>query len=328
MLSLDGPAVPLAAAGARLRQGAQVAQLRIGFSTAVDGRVDKLVENLAVIKPTFVARGAPHLREGAQQDRSASAQGGRRRSSRRSSSGRVGVGRKASALRQAGREPQGLLALEYAIARQAGLLQAAAAIRRPAALLHLRQRAALAASCAEFFHAAGMPILEGYGLTETSAASFVNVPEQVPVRHGGHRPAGHRGEDCPRGRRDPHPRPRRHARLPQPPGGHRATRSTPTAGCTPGTSASSTDGFLRITDRKKDLIKTSGGKYVAPQMMEGKTQGPVPVRQPGGGARQQPQLLLGARSRWTRSRCASGPRRRAWRASPTPSSPRTRRCGR
>ena len=30
------------------------------------------------------------------------------------------------------------------------------------------------------------------------------------------------------------------------------------------------EGFLRITDRKKEIFKTSGGKYVAPQVMENK----------------------------------------------------------
>ena len=44
----------------------EAVQLQIGFPTAVDGRVDKIVENLAVVRPTFMAGAAADLREGAR----------------------------------------------------------------------------------------------------------------------------------------------------------------------------------------------------------------------------------------------------------------------
>ena len=127
--------------------------------------------------------------------------------------------------------------------------------------------APLAREIAEFFHAADILVLEGYGLTETSAATFVNRPTSfrfgtvgLPVP-GTEVKIAADGEILIRGRgvcaattTAPRTPPR---------------RWIPTAGSTPATSASlDDDGFLKITDRKKDIIVTAGGKNIAPQNIE------------------------------------------------------------
>ena len=54
--------------------------------------------------------------------------------------------------------------------------------------------AALNQEIAEWFHAAGITILEGYGLTECSAGGFVNHPDRLQVRHRRPGTARQRGE--------------------------------------------------------------------------------------------------------------------------------------
>ncbi len=239
--------------------------IAIGIPTAVDGRIDKIVDNLAVVRPTFMAA-APRIFEkvynkvvsGAQQA------GGLKLTIFRWA---LGVGRAASKEMQAGREPSGMLALQFKIADKLVFSK-------------LRERfggrvrffisgsAPLNREIAEFFHAAGLLILEGYGLTESSAASFVNRPESNkfgtvgPPLPGTEVKIAEDGEILFRGRGIMR-------------GYHNLADVTAETLLEGGWLATGdigeidADGHLRITDRKKDLIKTSGGKYVAPQSLEG-----------------------------------------------------------
>ena len=128
--------------------------------------------------------------------------------------------------------------------------------------------APLAKKIAYFFDLLGFHILEGYGLTETIAVTSVNLPGQNKLGTVG-RPLPavevkivEDGEILMRGRNVM----RGYLGLPE------ATAEViDKEGFfrTGDIGDMDSDGYLKITDRKKDLIKTSGGKYIAPQALEG-----------------------------------------------------------
>ncbi|NJP51587.1 long-chain fatty acid--CoA ligase [Streptomyces sp. SBST2-5] len=246
-------------------------QIEVGHVTAVDGRVDKIVENLPVVQPTYMAA-VPRIFEKVYNGVAAKAKAGGP-AKYKIFQWAAGVAREYAQITQdnfrrtgTASAPTGLkikhaLAdkLVYAKIREAfgGRLRAC-----------VSGSAALAPEIGYFFSGAGIHILEGYGLTESSAASFVNPGEAYRTGTVGKPLPGTEvriaddGEILLRGpgiMQGYHNLPDKTAEVLEPDGWLH----------TGDIGELSPDGYLRITDRKKDLIKTSGGKYVAPAEVEG-----------------------------------------------------------
>ncbi|HEY5924324.1 MAG TPA: long-chain fatty acid--CoA ligase [Kofleriaceae bacterium] len=244
-----------------------------GSVTAVDGRIPKIVENLAVVRPTIMAA-VPRIFEKVYNK---ILEGVKQGSGLKQKifNWAVKTGREGSKLRQQGKEPGGMLAFKLKMADR--LVFSKIKDRFGGRVRYfISGSAPLSREIAEFFHACGILILEGYGLTESSAASFVNRPSKYAFGSVG---VPMPGTDLKIAKEDGEI-------LMKSPGIMQGYHNLPDATAetlTPDGWLRTGDigevdehGFLRITDRKKDLIKTSGGKYIAPQAIEGKLKAKCP----------------------------------------------------
>jgi long-chain acyl-CoA synthetase len=140
--------------------------------------------------------------------------------------------------------------------------------------------APLSREVAEFFYAVGLPVYEGYGLTETSPVIAVNYPGSVKLGTVGRVIPGVEvrfGDEC----TDSEDAAGREILLRGPnvtAGYYRLDSENREAFqdgwfCTGDLGGMDSDGFLSVTGRSKNLFKTSGGKYVAPEKIENLFQG-------------------------------------------------------
>jgi long-chain acyl-CoA synthetase len=241
-------------------------QLACGFASAIDGRVDKIVENTGVVKPTFMGA-APRIFEKAYSRvvTTQQSQGGIKA---RLFDTAFAVGRKVAERRRKGQSVPLFLQLPHGLFDRLVFAKVrdvfGGRIR-----FFVSGSAPLNRDIAEWFDAAGLLILEGYGLTESAGAGFINRPnnyklgtvglpfEGTEVRISDAGEVQFRSKCVMAGY-------------------HHLEKATAEALSADGWLSTGDqgsidgDGFLKITGRIKELFKTSGGKYVAPPAIEAK----------------------------------------------------------
>ncbi|MGO9523785.1 AMP-dependent synthetase/ligase [Mycobacterium sp.] len=243
------------------------AQLACGFVTAIDGRVDKIVDNMAVVKPTVMGA-APRIFEKAHARivTTQQAQGGLRA---RLFAAAFTVGLEVDRRRRAGRAVPLPMSLLYGLFDRLAFSKVREVFGGRIRFF-ISGAAPLNRDIAEWFHAAGLLILEGYGLTETAAGACVNRPDQyklgtvgLPMDGTSIRINDENGEIQTRGAcvmDGYHNLPDKTAETFTDDGWLR----------TGDLGTIDADGFLTVTGRIKEMFKTSGGKYIAPPAIEAK----------------------------------------------------------
>lgn len=244
--------------------------IAVGMQASVDGRVHKLMQNLVEVKPTVLV-GVPRIFE---KVRSAvmtmnAPNGIKGRISRWA----FAVGRRALKYKMAGEKVPPILRAQRNIADRLVFSKLRAKLGGRMRFM-ISGSAKLSAQVQEWFYRAGIAIVEGYGATETAAVAFVNTPDESVLGSIG-KPIpglavklGAGGEILLNG--------------PTIARGYRGLKEQSEESFVDGwyhtgdVGQWDANGFMRITDRMKDLFKTSNGKYAAPQKIENAIMANVP----------------------------------------------------
>ncbi|MCL2736319.1 MAG: long-chain fatty acid--CoA ligase [Propionibacteriaceae bacterium] len=246
-------------------------QVKYGFRTAIDGRIDRITENLAIVKPSFMC-GVPRIFE---KVRGAVLTGD-------TSRGIQGViahwafatGYKAIPYRLEGKPMPAVLNARFKLADKLVFSKLREKMGGNIRFM-ISGAAKLSPQVQKWFYAAGIIVVEGYGLTEAATVDAVNhyndpvfgcVGETIP---GMEVKIAEDGEILFRGPNVMD-------------GYHKNPEATAEAIDADKWFHTGDIGYLDergrlfVTDRKKDLMKTSGGKYVAPTKVEAALMANIP----------------------------------------------------
>jgi long-chain acyl-CoA synthetase len=241
-------------------------QLACGFASAVDGRVEKIVDNCASVKPTFMGA-APRIFEkayGRIQTMQAAEGGAKEKIFHKA----FEVGLKVEQLKREGKSIPVALKVQHALFDRLVFSKVRERFGGRVRFF-ISGAAALNREIAEWFNAAGIVILEGYGMTENSAGATVNHPDDNRIGTVGRAFPGAEvkiGDGDEVLLRGPHVMDGYH-NLPE-----ETAKALDADGWlhTGDKGSLDAEGYLTITGRIKELFKTSGGKYIAPPAIESK----------------------------------------------------------